>query len=137
MGVDLADADFSGYATQAGLKCTDGRTIKPDAFAHQDKVTVPLVWQHGHNSPENILGHAVLESRNGHIYTYGFFNDTPAGKSSKILVQHGDIKFLSIYANQLKEAGKTVLHGMIREVSLVLAGANPKAMIDYVRIQHS
>lgn len=137
MGVDLAEADFSGYATKAGLKCTDGRTIKPEAFAHQDKVTVPLVWQHGHNTPTNILGHAVLEARPDGVYTYGFFNDTPAGQSSKVLVQHGDITKLSIYANQLKEHAGMVLHGMIGEVSLVLAGANKGAVIDYVRIAHS
>lgn len=137
MEVDLTEADFSGYATKAGLECTDGRTIRPEAFAHQDKIVVPLVWQHGHNTPTNILGHAVLEARNDGVYTYGFFNATREGQSAKVLVQHGDITKLSIYANQLKEHGKTVLHGVIREVSLVLAGANPKAVIDYVRIQHS
>jgi len=137
MGVDLAEADFGGYATKADLKCTDGRTIKPEAFSHQDKVTVPLVWQHGHNSPSNILGHAVLEARSDGVYTYGFFNSTREGQSAKVLVQHGDITKLSIYANQLKEHGKLVLHGMICEVSLVLAGANKGAVIDYVRLQHS
>lgn len=137
MGVDLAKADFSGYATKAGLECTDGRTIRPEAFAHQDKVTVPLVWQHGHDSPTNVLGHAVLEARADGIYAYGFFNETPAGTASKTLVQHKDITKLSIYANQLKHAAKTVLHGVIREVSLVLAGANKGAVIDYVRLQHS
>lgn len=137
MEVDLTEADFSGYATKAGLKCTDGRTIKPEAFAHQDKVTVPLVWQHGHNSPTNILGHAVLEARPDGMYTYGFFNGTREGQSAKLLVQHKDVTKLSIYANQLKEHAKTVLHGVIGEVSLVIQGANKGAIIDYVRIQHS
>ena len=137
MGVDLTKADFSGYATKAGLECSDGRTITPEAFAHQDKVTVPLVWQHGHDSPLNVLGHAVLEARNDGVYAYGFFNDTDAGKASKVLVQHKDINKLSIYANKLKHAARNVTHGVIREVSLVLAGANPKALIDYVRLQHS
>ncbi len=137
MGVDLAEADFSGYATKAGLECSDGRTITPEAFAHQDKVTVPLVWQHGHNSPLNVLGHAVLEAREDGIYAYGFFNETEAGTASRTLVQHGDINKLSIYANKLKHAARNVTHGVIREVSLVLAGANPKALIDYVRLQHS
>jgi HK97 family phage prohead protease len=131
------EADFSGYATKTGLKCSDGRTIMPDAFKHQDKMTVPLVWQHGHHSPENILGHAVLENRQDGVYTQGFFNSTPTGQSAKKLVEHGDITFLSIYANQLIEKGKQVFHGAIREVSLVLAGANPGAKIDYVAIQHS
>ena len=131
------EADFSGYATKAGLKCSDGRTIMPDAFKHQDKTTVPLVWQHGHSAPNNILGHAVLEARTDGIYAYGFFNSTEQGQSAKVLVQHGDIKHLSIYANQLVERAKQVFHGAIREVSLVLAGANPGAKIDHVAIQHS
>jgi hypothetical protein len=130
------EPDFSGWATKAGLKCSDGRTIMPEAFKHQDKVTVPLVWQHGHDSPDNILGHAVLEARDEGVYAYGFFNSTPQGQNSKTLVQHKDIDKLSIYANKLVEKSKQVFHGMIREVSLVLAGANPGAMIDYVAIQH-
>ena len=130
------EADFSGYVTKAGLKCTDGRTIMPDAFKHQDKVTVPLVWQHGHDTPENVLGHAVLENRSDGVYGYGFFNDTPHGQTAKGLVEHKDIRFLSIYANQLVERAKSVYHGVIREVSLVLAGANPGAEIDFVRIAH-
>jgi len=130
------EADFSGYATKAGLKCADGRTITPDAFKHQDKMTVPLVWQHGHDSPENILGHALLEHRQDGIYAYGFFNETKSGQSSKTLVRHGDIKSLSIYANKLVEKGKVVLHGSIREVSLVLSGANPGALIDNISIAH-
>jgi len=137
----MGEADFSGYATKAGLKCSDGRTIMPDAFKHMDGQEVPLVWQHAHNSPVNILGHARLEAKDGHLYAHGFFNDTPQGENAKLLVKHGDIKRLSIYANQLVEkllsGSKTVLHGMVREVSLVLAGANPGAIIDYVNIAHS
>jgi HK97 family phage prohead protease len=129
--------DFSGYATKAGLKCSDGRTIMPDAFKHQDKMTVPLVWQHGHNKPENVLGHAVLENRPDGVYTYAYFNNTPQGQNAKALVEHKDITQLSIYANQLIEKSKQVFHGMIKEVSLVIAGANPGAMIDQVMIQHA
>jgi hypothetical protein len=131
------EADFSGYATKAGLKCSDGRTIMPDAFAHQDKLKVPLVWQHGHNEPTNVLGHAILEARKDGVYAYGFFNDTATGKSAKTLVQHQDITMLSIYANNLVERAKNVLHGAIREVSLVLSGANPGALIDNVSLAHS
>lgn len=134
------EADFSGYATKAGLKCSDGRTITPEAFKHLDGQTVPLVWQHGHTDPKNVLGHAKLEARDDGIYAYGFFNDTESGKNTKILVQHGDVKALSIYANQLKESvvrgTKNVVHGMIREVSLVIAGANAGAYIDQVKIVH-
>jgi hypothetical protein len=136
----MGEADFSGYATKAGLKCSDGRTIMPDAFKHMDGMEVPLVWQHGHDSPENVLGHAVLEARDGHLYAYGYFNDTPNGEYAKKLVQHKDVKSLSIYANQLVEkvigGGKSVFHGMIRELSLVLAGANPGALIDNVNMAH-
>jgi hypothetical protein len=129
--------DFSGYATKAGLKCSDGRTIMPDAFKHQDKVTVPLVWQHGHNEPGNVLGHAVLEARKDGVYAYGFFNNTENGKNAKSLVEHKDISALSIYANQLVEKSKQVFHGVIREVSLVLSGANPGALIDNVTLAHA
>jgi hypothetical protein len=129
-------ADFSGYATKAGLKCSDGRTITSKAFEHQDGDWVPLVWQHGHNDPNNVLGKARLEHREDGTYAYAFFNETPQGKNSKILVQHGDVVSLSIYANKLVEKGKEVLHGMIREVSLVLSGANPGAKIDFVAVQH-
>ena len=131
------EADFSGYATKAGLKCSDGRTIMPDAFKDNDGMRVPLVWQHGHNDPENVLGHALLENRPDGVYAYGYFNETPVGLSAKTLVQHEDITMLSIYANKLVERGKQVLHGAIREVSLVLSGANPGALIDNVRIAHS
>lgn len=128
--------DFSGYATKNGLKCSDGRTILKDAFKHQDGQTVPLVWQHLHNEPANVLGHAVLENREDGVYCYGKFNDTEAGKNAKQLVEHGDISSLSIYANQLKEKMKQVMHGAIREVSLVLSGANPGALIDNLSFAH-
>lgn len=128
--------DFSGWATKVGLKCSDGRVIMPDAFKHQDRVTVPLVWQHNHDDPANILGHAILEHREDGVYAHGFFNDTDHGKNAKTLVQHGDITSLSIYANRLTEKSKQVLHGFIREVSLVLSGANPGALIDNVTISH-
>jgi hypothetical protein len=129
-------ADFGGYATKAGLKCSDGRTITANAFQHMDGMRVPLVWQHDRNSPENVLGHAVLEARTDGVYAYGYFNDTKQGLNAKKLVMHKDINQLSIYANQLVEKAKQVLHGMIREVSLVLAGANPGALIDFVSVQH-
>lgn len=129
--------DFSGYATKNGLKCTDGRVILKDAFAHQDGITVPLVWQHMHNEPGNVLGHAILENRSDGVYCYGKFNDTEAGQQAKELVVHGDITSLSIYANQLKEQAKKVIHGAIREVSLVLSGANPGAVIDNISFAHS
>jgi hypothetical protein len=131
------EADFSGYATKAGLKCTDGRTIMPDAFKHQDKAKVPLVWQHGHNDPENVLGHAILEARPDGVYAYGFFNSSGKASHAKDLLEHGDINMLSIWANDLIERTGRVLHGAIREVSLVLSGANPGALIENVTIKHS
>ena len=134
---EKAKPDFSGYATKAGLKCSDGRTIMKDAFAHQDKTTVPLVWQHSHSEPGNILGHAVLENRDDGVYAYGYFNDTDAAKNARTLVTHKDITSLSIYANQLTEKAKQVLHGFIREVSLVLGGANPGALIDNITLAHA
>lgn len=127
--------DFSGWATRNNLKCSDGRTILKDAFKTNDGQTVPLVWNHQHNDPLNILGHALLENRDNGVYAYCKFNDTEAGRNAKLLVEHGDVSQLSIYANQLKQVGANVLHGAIREVSLVLAGANPGAYIDSV-IQH-
>ena len=130
------EADFGGWATKAGLKCTDGRVIMRGAFEHMDQEQVPLVWQHAHASADNVLGHAILESRDEGIYAYGFFNSSKQGQNAKTLVQHRDIKSLSIYANQLVEKAKNVVHGQIREVSLVLAGANPGAKIDFVNIQH-
>ena len=126
------DFDFSGWATRNDLKCSDGRTIKKDAFIECDGKVVPLVWNHLHNDPTNVLGHALLENREEGVYTYGTFNDTPAGKNAKELVTHGDVTSLSIYANRLKQNGGDVLHGVIREVSLVLVGANPGASIDAV-----
>ena len=131
------DADFSGYVTRVGLKCTDGRTIMPDAFKHQHKQKVPLVWQHQHNDPMNVLGHALLENRADGVYGYGYFNTTEAGQMAKQLVKHGDIDNLSIYANNLSQSNKNVNHGDIREVSLVLSGANPGAYIDNVNLHHS
>ena len=124
--------DFSGWATRNNLKCSDGRTIIKDAFKHDDGQTVPLVWNHQHNDPLNVLGHALLENREEGVYAYCKFNETESGMNAKLLVEHGDVSALSIYANQLKQQGPNVLHGAIREVSLVLAGANPGAFIDSV-----
>lgn len=129
--------DFSGYATRNNLKCSDGRTIMPDAFKDQDHTMVPLIWNHGHNSVDNVLGHALLENRPDGVYAYGIFNDTESGRAAKKVVENGDVKSLSIFANKLKHDGnKNVLHGAIREVSLVLAGANPGAYIESV-LTHS
>ena len=128
--------DFGGWATKYNIKCSDDRTIMKDAFKHLDGKTVPLVWGHQHNEPANILGHAILESREEGVYTYGVFNDTESGKDAKALVQHGDITALSIYANKLKEQARNVIHGMIREVSLVISGANVGAAIETV-VAHS
>jgi hypothetical protein len=131
------DHDFGGYATKVGLKCSDGRTITSDAFKHMDGQEIPLVWQHVHDTPDNILGHAKLEHReNDGTYAFCYFNDTPSAKNAKLLVEHKDVKALSIYANQLVEKNKKVLHGELCEVSLVLKGANPGAKIDYVRVAH-
>lgn len=129
--------DFSGYATRNNIRCSDGRTIMKDAFADQDGQKVPLVYQHNHSDIDNVLGHAVLENRKDGVYCYGTFNSTPMGRDAKELVKHGDITALSIYANHLTERNKNVMHGNIREVSLVLAGANPGAYIDNVTLQHS
>lgn len=128
--------DFSGYATKNDITCSDGRVIRKDAFLGNDGITVPLVWQHIHDDPNNVLGHALLENRPDGVYAYCSFNDSEAGKNTKILVQHGDIKALSIYAKELKQQGPNVLHGAIKEVSLVLAGANPGALIENLSIQH-
>lgn len=130
------EADFSGWATKNGIKCTDGRTIMQDAFKHQDRRTVPLVWQHQHEGPENILGHAILENRKEGVYTYGFFNDTEQGQNAKALVKHKDIDALSIFARRLQQQGSLVMHGDITEVSLVLSGANMEAKIDNVNLMH-
>lgn len=129
--------DFSGWATKNDLKCSDGRTIRKDAFKDNDGQTVPLVWQHRHDDPINVLGHALLENRDEGVYAYCKFNDTEMGKHVKALVQHGDVTALSIYANGLKQHGGDVLHGAIKEVSVVLAGANPGAFIQNVAMAHS
>ncbi len=131
----MSKFDFSGWATRNNLRCSDGRTIMKDAFKHNDGQTVPLVWNHQHNDPLNVLGHALLENREEGVYAYCKFNETESGKNAKLLVEHGDVSSLSIFANQLKQNGSNVLHGAIREVSLVLAGANPGAFIDTV-IRH-
>lgn len=128
--------DFSGYATKYDVVCADGRTIKAGAFKHMDGVKIPMVWQHGHGEVENVLGHALLESRDDGIYAFGYFNDTPGGKAARQAVQHKDIVALSIYANKLLERNKLVHSGEIRELSLVLSGANPGAIIENVTIQH-
>ena len=124
--------DFSGWATKNNIRCSDGRTIKPDAFAEQDGSTVPLVWNHNHVDADNVLGHAILENRGQGVYAYCYLNNTEQGNNARELVSHGDICALSIFANQLKQNGGDVIHGAIREVSLVLAGANPGAKIENV-----
>lgn len=124
--------DFAGWATKADMRCSDGRLIAKDAFVHQDGAKVPIVWNHNHATPDSVLGYGILHSQNGSMRVECYFNDTESGKNARKLVLHGDINALSIYANQLKEQAKTVLHGMIREVSLVYAGANPGAFIDSV-----
>lgn len=128
--------DFSGYATRANLRCSDGRIIRRDAFSSNHGQVVPLVWQHIHNDPANVLGHALLENRDDGVYAYCKFNNTEAAKNSKELVYHGDINSLSIYANRLIQKGPEVTHGEIREVSLVLSGANPGALIDNLTVAH-
>lgn len=128
--------DFSGYATRNGIRCSDGRTIMKDAFIENDGTTVPLVWQHDHSDPSNILGHCKLENRPDGVYAFGVFNDTPAARDAKMAVRHGDINAMSIYANHVKQESGLVQHGNIREVSLVLSGANPGAFIDNVTIAH-
>lgn len=124
--------DFAGWATKADMRCSDGRLIAKNAFAHQDGARVPIVWNHNHATPDSVLGYGILHSKDGSMRVECFFNDTDSGVNARKLVLHGDINALSIYANQLKEEAKTVLHGMIREVSLVYAGANPGAFIDSV-----
>lgn len=127
--------DFCGWATRNDLKCSDGRVIRRDAFKHNDGQKVPMVWNHQHNDPNEVLGHALLENREEGVYAYCKFNDTESGKTAKLLVQHGDVNALSIYANQLEQQGPNVMHGNIRELSLVLAGANPGAFIESI-IKH-
>ena len=128
--------DFCGYATKFNTRCSDGRRIMKDAFKDNPSV-VPMAWQHMHNDPDNVLGHCILENRDDGVYAYGKFNDSEKAKQAKLLVEHGDINSMSIWANQLKQVGSDVVHGVIREVSLVLAGANPGALIENVSIAHS
>ena len=128
------DYDFSGWATKNNIQCSDGRTIMKDAFKQNDGQKVPLVWNHQHNDPSEILGHALLENRADGVYAYCKFNDTESGQTAKALVKNGDIDKLSIYANKLKSQMNNVIHGCIREVSLVLAGANPGAYIESVMV---
>lgn len=135
--VETRKPDFSGWATVSGLECSDGRTIMPDAFKHQDKTRVPLVWQHDHKNADNVLGHADLENRAFGVYARGYFNNSESGRHAKEMVSHGDITALSIYANRLKQRGPNVLHGNIVELSLVMSGANPGALIDDVSLSHS
>lgn len=127
--------DFGGWATRNNIRCSDGRTIMKDAFAANDGKRVPLVWNHQHDEVYNVLGHAILENRDGGVYAYCTLNDTESGQTARSLIEHGDVSALSIYANQLKQQGGNVLHGAIKEVSLVLAGANPGAYIDDI-MQH-
>ncbi|MCD8372602.1 MAG: HK97 family phage prohead protease [Clostridia bacterium] len=130
--MDKKQYDFSGWATKNNLLCSDGRIIRKDAFKENDGQVVPLVWNHTHNDPDRVLGHALLENRDEGVYAYCSFNDTENGKNTKLLVEHGDVCALSIYANRLKQQGANVMHGSIREVSIVLAGANPGAFIDNI-----
>lgn len=129
--------DFGGYATKNDLRCSDGRVIRKDAFKENDGQVVPLVWQHLHNDPGNVLGHAMLQNRSDGVYAFCTLNNSPAGEQARELVRHGDVTSLSIYANKLVQDGASVLHGAIREVSLVLAGANPGAFIDNLNFAHS
>lgn len=129
--------NFSGYATKYGLLCSDGRTIMAHAFKHQDKVRLPLVWKHDDTAASNILGHVELEHRDDGVYAYGFFNDSTSGKHSRSMIEHGDIESLSIKANRLRQEGTHVIHGNLTEVSLVMAGANPGALIDNVYLEHA
>ena len=132
----MIKCDFAGWATRNNLKCSDGRIIRKDAFKDNDGQVVPLVWNHQHNDPLNVLGHAMLENRDEGVYAYCFLNDTEAGLNVREQLRHGDIKALSIYANKLQQNGPDVIHGLIREVSLVLAGANPGALIDSLTLEH-
>lgn len=129
--------DFVGIATKAGLVCSDGRTIMPDAFKHMDGQKVPLIWQHGHENVDNVLGYAILHAVNGDVEAHAYFNSSEAGKKAKVVVQHGDVESLSIRANKLVERAKQVFHGVINEVSIVLQGANPGAKIQNVALEHA
>ena len=134
--MEVNQPDFTGWATKYNKLCSDGRTILDGAFAHNDQATVPLMWQHQHDKAQNVLGHAVLESRKDGMYARGYFNETETAQVAKELLRHGDITSLSVYANHLKQQNRNVLHGDIKELSLVMAGANPEAYIDYVNLQH-
>lgn len=137
MDLDTSKADFDGWATVAGVKCSDGRTIGHNAFSQNDGAVVPLVWQHGHGEVTNVLGHAMLENRGNGVYAYGFFNGSQQAEHARELIEHGDINAMSIFANQLRQKGPVVEHGNIVEVSLVLRGANPGATIENVSVAHS
>ena len=137
MAVPNAPADFDGWATVAGVKCSDGRVISHRAFEQNDGAVVPLVWQHGHDNVTNVLGHAQLEKRPEGVYAYGFFNGSQQAEHARELIEHGDVTSMSIFANHLKQDGNVVRHGNIIEVSLVLKGANPKATIENVSMAHS
>ena len=128
--------DFSGWATKNDIRCSDGRTIRHNAFADNDGDVVPLVWQHGHNDTNNVLGHVRLENRDEGVYAFGYFNDTPAANNARELLKHGDVDSMSIYANNLTQSGGDVKHGNIVEVSLVLSGANPGAKIENIALAH-
>ena len=130
-------ADFDGWATVAGIKCSDGRVISHHAFEQNDGAVVPLVWQHGHDNVTNVLGHAQLEKKPEGVYAYGFFNGSQQAEHARELIEHGDVTAMSIFANNLKQNGNVVQHGNIVEVSLVLKGANPKATIENVTMSHS
>jgi hypothetical protein len=131
-----ATPDFSGWVTKANLKCADGRTILEDAFKHQDKMTVPLVWQHNHNDPANVLGHAILENRNDGVYGYGYFNEYRSGQERQDVGRTQGHQVPVHLREPADEKAKQVLHGVIREVSLVLSGANPGALIDNITLAH-
>jgi HK97 family phage prohead protease len=131
------DYDFSGYATKNNIRCADGRVIRHDAFKENDGQIVPLVWQHVHDDPTNVLGHALLENRDDGVYAYATLNNTESGKHAREMVKNGDIVAMSIFANRLQQHGSDVIHGVIREVSLVLAGANPGALIDNISLAHA
>jgi hypothetical protein len=130
-------ADFSGWATKSGVLCSDGRTIAPDAFAHQDKMKVPLVWSHDHNGPDKVLGHAILENRKEGVYAYAYLNETEMGTTTKELIKHGDVDSLSIFARRLRQQGSLVVHGDITELSVCINGANREAKIDNISIAHA
>ena len=133
----MTSPDFDGWATVAGIKCSDGRVISHHAFEQNDGAVVPLVWQHGHDNVTNVLGHAQLEKKAEGVYAYGFFNGSQQAEHARELIEHGDVTAMSIFANNLKQDGNVVKHGNIVEVSLVLKGANPKATIENVTMAHS